>query len=134
MPLSVGEKSAGTVEAHGLTVDERCCEGSRVVTLQPARHVDEQREARGVGLREAVFSDRKQIDPRTTVLVSLTNGSDLLRKTFGRQEIKARKKRIEQITQGDLTGQASREVIAAGQAALIVAAVIPAVVTSSVSS
>jgi hypothetical protein len=85
-------------------------------------------------LREAVFNDRRQLNPRTIVLVSLANGADLLQKTFGRQEIKTRKKRIEQIAKGDLTGEATREVIAACQAALIVATIIPVVVTSSVSS
>lgn len=85
-------------------------------------------------LRKAIFSDRAQLDPRTVVLVSLANGSDLLRLTFGRKELKPRKKRIEQIESGDVTGKATREVIAACQTALIVTAIMPAVISTTVSS
>ncbi len=85
-------------------------------------------------LREAIFSDQKELDSRTVVLVSLANGSDLLRQTFGRKEIKTRKKRIEQIGKGELAGQATREVIEACQTALIVASIIPAVVVTTTSS
>jgi len=83
-------------------------------------------------MREAIFTDQNQLDARTVVLVSLANGSDLLRQTFGRKELKPRKKRIEKITNGDLTGKATGEVIAACQTALIVAAIMPAMISSTV--
>ena len=85
-------------------------------------------------LREAIFGDQRELDPRTIVLISLANGSDLLRQTFGRKEIKSRKKRIELITSGNLAGQATAEVIAACQTAVIIAAVIPTIVTTTTSS
>jgi hypothetical protein len=85
-------------------------------------------------MRKAIFSDGRNLDARTVVLVSLANGSDILSQTFGRKELKPRKKRIEQITQGDLTGKATGEVIAACQAALIVAAIMPAMISTTVHS
>lgn len=83
-------------------------------------------------LRNAIYNDHAKLDPRTVVLISLANGSDMLRQTFGRKEIKARKKRIEQIENGDLTGKATKEVIAACQTALIVAAIMPAMISTTV--
>jgi hypothetical protein len=85
-------------------------------------------------MRKAIFSDRREIDARTVVLVSLANGSDLLRHTFGRKELKPRKDRIKKITNGDLTGKATMDVIAACQTALIVAAVMPAMISATVHS
>jgi len=83
-------------------------------------------------LRDAIYNDHAKLDPRTVVLVSLANGSDMLRQTFGRKEIKSRKKRIERIENGELTGKATREVIAACQTALIVAAIMPAMISTTV--
>ena len=85
-------------------------------------------------LRAAIFTDRDDIDPRTVLLLSLADGSDLLRQTFGRKEIRARKKRIEKIANGDLTGKATKEVIAACQTAVMVAAIMPAIVSTTVHS
>ena len=85
-------------------------------------------------LRTAIFTDHHRLDPRTVVLVSLASGSDLLRQAFGRKELKTRKKRIEQIANGDMTGQATKEVIAACQTALIIAATIPAMISTTVNS
>ena len=83
-------------------------------------------------LRDAIYNDHAKLDPRTVVLVSLANGSDMLRQTFGRKELKSRKKRIERIENGELTGKATREVIAACQTALIVAAIMPAMISTTV--
>jgi len=66
------------------------------------------------------------------VLISLANGADILRQTFGRKELKPRKARIEKITNGDLTGKATQDVIAACQTALIVAAIMPAMISTTV--
>ena len=85
-------------------------------------------------MRKAIFSDGRNPDARTVVLISLANGSDILSHTFGRKELKPRKKRIEQITQGDLTGKATQEVIAACQAALTVAANMPAMISTTAHS
>jgi hypothetical protein len=83
-------------------------------------------------LREAIFTDHGQLDPRTVVLISLADGAGLLEQNFGRKEIKARKGRIKQIASGDLLGKTTRDVIAACQTALIVAAVMPAIISTTV--
>ena len=85
-------------------------------------------------LRTAIFTDHHRLDPRTVVLVSLASGSDLLRQPFGRKEIKTRKERIEQIANGDMTGKATKEVIAACQTALIIAAIMPAMISTTVNN
>jgi len=83
-------------------------------------------------LRRAIFTDCDQLDPRTVVLISLANGGDLLNQTFGRKDVKARKNRIERIVNGELTGKATKEVIAACQAAVMVAAIMPAMMAATI--
>jgi hypothetical protein len=81
-------------------------------------------------LRNAIFGGSREVDPRTAILVSLAGSSELLNEPFGRREIKARKKRIEQIVNGEVIGKATKEVIAACQAAIMVAAILPVVATA----
>ena len=45
------------VEAHGLAVEQRTEEHRRLMTLEPGRNIDQQRKARGVGLREPVVPE-----------------------------------------------------------------------------
>ncbi len=45
------------VEAHRLAVQQRAGEDGRVVALEPGRDIDQQREAGGVALREAVGAE-----------------------------------------------------------------------------
>jgi hypothetical protein len=82
-------------------------------------------------LRAAIFSANDQLEPRTVVLISLADGADLLSETFGRKEVKSREKRIEQIINGEMTGQATKEVIAACQSAAVVAAIIMPTIMAS---
>ncbi len=82
-------------------------------------------------LRQAIFTDREDLDPQTVVLVALANHADLLNKHFDKKELKGRKKRIKQITEGDAVGDATKDAITAMQAAVVAAAVIPAVITTS---
>ncbi len=85
-------------------------------------------------LRTAIFTECDQLDPRTVVLISLANGSDLLSQTFGRKKVKTRKKRIEQIINGELTGKATKEVITACQTAVMVAAVMPMIISTTINN
>ena len=82
-------------------------------------------------LRESIFGERGDIEPRTVVLLSLASSADLLRRVFDRKELKARKARVEQVINGELTGKATKEAIEAMQAAVMVACIIPAIVASS---
>ena len=81
-------------------------------------------------LRRAVFTDTINIDPRTVVLVSLASSAHILPAVFDKKKLKARKKRIEQIINGEVTGKAAKEAIEAMQAAVMVACIMPAVMTT----
>ena len=81
-------------------------------------------------LRQAIFGDGGEIDPRTVVLLSLANSADLLKLVFDKKQLKSRKARIEQVVNGDLTGKATNEAIQAMQAAVMVACILPAITVS----
>jgi len=82
-------------------------------------------------LREAIFTEAEDIDPRTVVLVSLADSTGLLKVIFDKKELKARKQRIEQVVNGELSGKATRDAIAAMQAAVFVACIMPAVIVTA---
>lgn len=81
-------------------------------------------------LRHAIFTDTEVIDARTIVLVSLASSTSILPVIFNKKDLKARKKRIEQIANGEVTGKATKDAIAAMQAAVTVACIMPAIMTS----
>lgn len=85
-------------------------------------------------LKNAVFSDADDIDARTVVLTSLAHSAGILRIIFGKKELKHRKKRIEQIINGEITGKATKDAIEAMQAAVMVACIYPAIMTSAISA
>jgi hypothetical protein len=82
-------------------------------------------------LRRAIFAGGKQLDPRTVVLISLAKSADLLRVVFEKRRLKERKERIEQIVNGEMTGKAAKEAIEAMHAAVMVAVIVPTVITTS---
>jgi Golgi phosphoprotein 3 len=83
-------------------------------------------------LRKAIFSETRQVEPRTTILISLAHGVGLLHIPFGKKELKARKQRIEQLTRGELLGKATHDAVRAAQAAVMVACVTPAITAATV--
>lgn len=83
-------------------------------------------------LRNAIFGNQNDVDPRTVVLISLARNAHVLNRPFGKKEIAERKERIDQIVKGDVTGNAANEVIAACQAAMMVATIIPAVTVAAI--
>ena len=94
------------------------------VNPQPERELIER-------LRHAIFTDAFDVDPRTVVLVSLANSASLLKVVFDKKMLKTRKKRIEQIVNGEITGKAAQEAIQAMQAAVMVACIMPALMTAT---
>ena len=82
-------------------------------------------------LRKAVFTDASDIETRTVLLVSLANGTGLLAANFDKRQLRARKKRIEMVVNGDVMGKATKEVVEAVQAAVIVAATIPVIAATT---
>lgn len=85
-------------------------------------------------LRQAIFTDSHEVDPRTVVLVSLANAANLLKVVFDKKELKGRKERIKQIMSGDVTGKATKEAIEAAQAAVMIAVILPAVFVATSST
>jgi len=83
-------------------------------------------------LRQAIFTDSRDIDPRTVVLISLANSTGLLNVVFEKKELKGRKDRIKEISNGEITGKAATEAIQAMQAAVMVAVIMPAVMTTTI--
>jgi len=84
-------------------------------------------------LRQAIFTDSRDVDPRTVVLVSLADSTGLLKVVFDKKELKGRKARIKEISNGEITGKAAKEAIAAMQAAVMVCCIMPAVMTATMS-
>ena len=85
-------------------------------------------------LREAIFTDTEDVDPRTAVLLSLAHNADLLKNAFDKKELKRRKARIKQVINGEMTGKAAKEAIEAMQAAVTVACIMPAITAATTSS
>ena len=84
-------------------------------------------------LRQAIFADSRDVDPRTVVLVSLANSTGLLKVVFDKKELKGRKARIKEISDGEITGKAAKEAIQAMQAAIMVCCIMPAITTAAIS-
>jgi len=82
-------------------------------------------------LREAIFSEKKDIDARTAILIALANSAGVLSGTFARKELKQRKRRIKAISDGECIGKATKEAIEAVQAAIVVATIIPAMAATT---
>lgn len=85
-------------------------------------------------LEKAIFTDSEELDTRTIVVLSLANSADLLKVAFDRKKLKARKERIKQIVNGEITGKATQQAIQAMQAAVAVAVIMPAVIATTVSA
>jgi hypothetical protein len=83
-------------------------------------------------IREAIFTESRDIDPRTVVLVSLANSTGLLNIVFDKKKLKGRKARIKEISNGEITGKAATEAIQALQAAIMVTCIMPAVMTTTI--
>jgi hypothetical protein len=86
-------------------------------------------------LKDAIRRDSGQVDPRTTVLISLAGKTGLLRHVFRgeqeRDELKRAKQRIASIVAGEATGHATKQAIVALHAAIAAACIVPAVVASA---
>lgn len=82
-------------------------------------------------LREAIFTDTDWVDPRTVVLLSLAKSADLLKVNFDKKQLKTRKQRIEQVVNGEMTGKAASDAIAAMQAAVMVAVIVPTIIATT---
>ncbi len=74
-------------------------------------------------LREAIFTDVVDVDPRTCVLISLADRAGVLGNAFDKKALKGRKKRLEKIAEGEVLSAAVKEIVDTMQAAIAVAAI-----------
>jgi len=81
-------------------------------------------------LRQAIFTQTLEIEPRTVVLVSLADTTGLLKANFDKKKLKQRKRRIERIVNGEVVGKATKEAIEAMQAAVVAVCIVPAIVST----
>lgn len=79
-------------------------------------------------MRIGIFTETRDIDPRTAIIIALASHADLLKHHFPKKELKGRKKRIKQIAEGQMTAKAAQEAIQAMRAAVFVAVILPAAV------
>lgn len=85
-------------------------------------------------LRRAIFASDREVDPRTSIVVALAHSCSILPRIFDKKKLKERKARVEAIARGEMVGDATRKAVEAAEAALMVAVIVPAVVTTSVST
>ncbi len=82
-------------------------------------------------MERVIFGTTSSPDPETVILISICNATHLLPKVMDRKRLKGQKKRIKQITSGEMVGKATKDAIEAMQAAVMVATIMPAVVAST---
>jgi hypothetical protein len=76
-------------------------------------------------LREAIFTDTEDINPRDAVLIALAQQTHLLGRKFDKKELQAREGRIKEISEGSLTAGAAKEAQEAMNTVLFVAVIMP---------
>lgn len=81
---------------------------------------------------ESALFEEGEVDPRTAVLVAVAQAGGILTALYGRKRMKDRKDRLRQITEGEVSGKATREAVEAMQAAVLVATIVPSVVAATV--
>ena len=81
-------------------------------------------------MRTAILGD-DPVDPLMAVIVSLADAANILRHLFDRKDRKDARKRIKNITSGNVEGQAAQEAITAMRAAIATPAVMPAIIAAT---
>lgn len=78
-------------------------------------------------MKKAIFTATTNLEARTVVIIALAQAAGMLNKVFPQKKLKERKKRLEQLSSGQLAGKATREAVQGVQAAIMVTAIMPAV-------
>ena len=82
-------------------------------------------------MRDAVLNDSDEVKPKVAIVVALANSAKLLPQVFSKQELKDRKQRIKQLENGELVSKAAKEAVQAIEAAVMIAAIMPAIAAAS---
>lgn len=81
-------------------------------------------------LRNAIFHENSTVDVRTAVLISLTYRPGLLAIPFESKELRGAKKRILKICEDEMIGKITNETLDEIQAAIVVAVIMPTVIST----
>lgn len=82
-------------------------------------------------VHQALHQSDDKIDAKTIILLSIAKNTNLLGSLFNKSDQRKYKQRIKQLTNGDITGAATKEALEAMQAAVTVACVMPAIMASA---
>ncbi|MEN8007345.1 MAG: GPP34 family phosphoprotein [Candidatus Krumholzibacteriota bacterium] len=82
-------------------------------------------------MEKAIFTATTNMETRTVVIIALAHAGNMLKNVFPKNKLKERKQRLEKLTSGQLAGKATKEAVAAVQAAIMVTAVMPAIYTAA---
>ncbi len=85
-------------------------------------------------MRAAVLADHDDVEPNIAILVALSNSAKLLPQVFTKDELKQRKKRLKQLENGEVVSKAAKQAVAAIEAAVMMAAIMPAISAAAVTS
>jgi len=80
---------------------------------------------------DAIFTEKRNIDPHTLVLISICHSTGMLKPLFDKKKLRERKSKIKEIVNGNLVGKATKEAVEAMQAAVMVATIIPVVTATA---
>ena len=82
-------------------------------------------------IKRAIHGSGRDIEPHTLALIALAHHTGLLKHVIEKRLLSENKKRIQQMIAGELAGQATQQALASMQAAIAVAAIIPAVTSAA---
>jgi len=82
-------------------------------------------------MENAIFTATTELEARTVIIVTLAQASGMLNGIFPKKKLKERKQRLEELTSGQLASKATKEAVEAVQAAILVCAIMPAIITTS---
>jgi len=102
-------------------------------TVYPELDPGPEREIDG-RIEGAILRETEAVDPRTAVLIALAHKSGLLKGVLDKARLKKHKDRIEKISEGQVTAEATEGAIEAMQAAMTAAALIPIMVSTTVTT
>lgn len=83
-------------------------------------------------VRQAIVNENAEVDIRTTILISLLYKTEMLPIAIASKEIKAHKKHLKKIIQGEKIGAATQEVLESVHTAILIATIIPAISAATI--
>jgi len=82
-------------------------------------------------MENAIFTDTLDVDQRTVIIVALAQATGLLSRNIAKKRLKERKDRLKQLTSGEIVGDATKEAVAAVQAAILVCTIVPVMIATT---